>query len=162
GWADLVGEPAIDAGKSYEILFRPDSSVFDGRFANNAWLQELPRQITRLAWDNAALISPAAAEELDLANGDVVDLRLAGRSVRAPVWILPGQARRSVTVHLGYGRTRAGTVGNGAGFDAYRLRTAAAPWFAPGLELIKTGTRHQLVCTQAHHSMEGRELVRSA
>ena len=144
-----------------EIIFRPDPTIWDGRFANNGWLQELPKPLTKLTWDNAALISPATAERLGVTNGDLVDLSYRGRSVRAPIWITPGQAAGSVTVHLGYGRTRAGRVGTGAGFNAYALRTSEALWFDAGLELSKTGQQYSLATTQDHHSMEGRNLVRA-
>ncbi len=145
-----------------EIVFRTDPNVFDGRFANNGWLQELPRPLTKLTWENAATIGPAMAERLGLANEDVVELAYRGAKVEAPVWILPGQPDRSVTVHLGYGRSRAGRVGDGAGFNAYALRTSDAPWFGSGLTVRKTGARHPLATTQSHHSMEGRQLARSA
>ena len=148
--------------KGLEIVFRADPSVYDGRFANNGWLQELPKAQTRLTWDNPCLVSPATAERLGLGNADVVELRYAGRTVRAPVWISPGHADDSVTVFLGYGRERAGRVGTGAGYNAYALRTTAAPWFGAGLEVRKTGERYPLACTQEHHSMEGRQLVRAA
>ncbi|OFV85558.1 MAG: molybdopterin oxidoreductase [Acidobacteria bacterium RIFCSPHIGHO2_02_FULL_67_57] len=145
-----------------EIVFRADPSVYDGRFSNNGWLQELPKAQTRLTWDNPCLVSPATAERLGLGNEDLVELRYAGRTVRAPVWISPGHADDSVTVFLGYGRERAGRVGTGAGYNAYALRTTAAPWFGAGLEVRKTGERYPLACTQEHHSMEGRQLVRAA
>jgi molybdopterin-containing oxidoreductase family iron-sulfur binding subunit len=154
--------PTPDTQHPLELVFRPDPTVFDGRFANNGWLQELPKAITKLTWDNAAMISPTTAQRLGLSNEDVVELRSDGRSLRAPIWILPGHAQDSVTLHLGYGRTRAGQVGNGAGFNAYALRTAAAPWVATGLEIHQTGERYALASTQHHFSMEGRELVRSA
>src|SRR5439155_8977404 len=151
------------SGQGLEIVFRPDPMVWDGRFANNAWLQELPRPLTKLTWDNAALLSPATAARLGLGGDDiykdVVELRHGGRTVRAPVWITPGHADDSVTVHLGYGRTRAGRVGNSAGFNAYAVRTADAPWFAGGLEARKTGTTYPLASTQHHASMEGRAIV---
>ncbi len=153
-------EPA--ATDALEITFRPDPTVFDGRFANNAWLQELPKAMTHLTWDNAAHLAPATAERLGVADEDVVELRLGGRAVRAPVWIVPGHAADAVTVHLGYGRTRAGRVANGAGFDAYVLRTTDAMWIARGVEVVKTGERHTLACTQEHQRMEGRDLVRTA
>jgi molybdopterin-containing oxidoreductase family iron-sulfur binding subunit len=143
-----------------EIVFRPDPTVFDGRFANNGWLQELPKPLTKLTWDNAALISPATAQRLGLSNEDVVELRHEGRSLRAPIWIMPGHAEDSVTVHLGHGRTLAGRVGTGVGFNAYALRTSHAPGFASGLEIRKTGARSPLASTQEQHSMEGRHLVR--
>ncbi len=143
-----------------EIVFRPDPTIWDGRFANNGWLQELPKSLTRLTWDNAVLISPATAERLGLSNEEVVELRYRGRAVRGPVWIMPGHAKDSVTVHLGYGRTHAGRVGTGAGFNPYAIRTSDAPWFGPGLEIQKAGERYPLANTQLHHSMEGRNLVR--
>jgi len=150
-------EPA----KGLEIAFRPDPTIWDGRFANNGWLQELPKPLTKLTWDNAALISPKAAERLGLANGDVAELRYGGRALEAPVWIMPGQAENTVTVHLGYGRWRSGKIGTGVGFNAYALRTSAAPWSDSGLQIHKTGRKHPLACTQDHQSMEGRNLVRA-
>ena len=142
-----------------EIVFRPDPHIFDGCFANNGWLQELPKPLTKLTWDNAALVSPATAERNGWQNEDLVELAYRGRTVRAPIWILPGHANDSVTVHLGYGRTSAGRVGNGAGFDAYRLRTSDAPWFGSGLEIRKTGSKYALATTQHHHLTEGRNIV---
>jgi molybdopterin-containing oxidoreductase family iron-sulfur binding subunit len=161
---DFLSTPssASEGDEGLEILFRPDPNIFDGRFANNGWLQELPKPLTRLAWDNAALLSPVAAERRGLQNEDLVELHYQGRSVRAPVWILPGQAENTVTVHLGYGRRRVGKVGGGVGFDAYALRTSSAPWNDSGLEIRKTGERYPLACTQNHQSMEGRHLVREA
>jgi molybdopterin-containing oxidoreductase family iron-sulfur binding subunit len=108
------------------------------------------------------MISPATAERLGLTNEEVVELRYRERSVRAPIWITPGHADEAITVHLGYGRTHAGQVGNGVGFNAYALRTSTAPWFDTGLEIVKTGDSYPLATTQGHFNMEGRELVRSA
>ncbi len=142
------------------LLIRSSARMHDGRYANNAWLQELPDPLTSLVWDNAAIVSPTTAQRLGLTNGDVVNLKFRGGAVHAPIWTLPGQADDCVTVHLGYGRTRAGSVGNGVGFNAYALRTSDAPWGGAGLEIEKTGERHQLVTTQEHWNMEGRDLVR--
>jgi molybdopterin-containing oxidoreductase family iron-sulfur binding subunit len=153
-------QPPTPNPQSLEIIFRPDPTIWDGRFANNGWLQELPKPLTKLTWDNAALVSPATAERLGLINEEVVELHYLERVVRAPVWIMPGHADNAVTVHLGYGRTHAGRVGTGTGFNAYALRTTDAPWFGSGLEIRKTGERYLLACTQHHHSMEGRNLVR--
>ncbi len=100
-------EPAAEVG-GLNLLIRPDPHIGDGRFSNNAWLQELPKPLTKLVWDNAAFVSAATAGRLQLANEDVVELKYRGRSVHAPVWILPGQADNCVTVHLGYGRTARG------------------------------------------------------
>jgi molybdopterin-containing oxidoreductase family iron-sulfur binding subunit len=153
-----VAAPA--AGK-LEILFRPDPSIWDGRFVNNGWLQELPRPVSKLTWDNAALVSPMLAQREKLENGDVVILKFGGRTLRAPVWVMPGQAENSVTLHLGYGRERTGRVGTGAGFNAYALRTSQALWSGAGLEIKRTGEKYPLVDTQKHHSIEGRDIVRS-
>jgi len=145
-----------------EIVFKPDPSIGDGRFSNNGWLQELSKPLTKLTWDNAALLSPNTAARLGLSSEEVVELRFQGRSVKAPVWITPGHADNSVTIYLGYGRTRAGKVGNGKGFNAYALRTSEAMTFGTGLEIHRTGERYKLACTQVHHSMEGRDIVRGA
>jgi MoCo/4Fe-4S cofactor protein with predicted Tat translocation signal len=157
-----------------EISFQPDPTLFDGRFANNGWLQELPKPLTKITWDNTALMSPNTAQRLGLSHqigttggergrifSDKVELRYQGRSVQAPAWIVPGHADDCVTVHFGYGRSRAGRVGNGAGFNAYALRTSDAPCFGTGLEIRKTGKQFPVACTQFHHAMEGRDLVRA-
>jgi molybdopterin-containing oxidoreductase family iron-sulfur binding subunit len=157
--AKLAEPYRAEAPAGLEINFRLDPTVHDGRFANNGWLQELPKPMTKLTWDNAALLSPRTAEWLGVRNEDVAELRYQGRSVRAAVWILPGHADDAVTLHLGYGRTRAGRVGNYAGCNAYLLRRSDARWFGAGAELRKTGERYRLSSTQHHHSMEGRPLV---
>lgn len=155
--------PAVEEnGRGLEIVFLPDPTIWDGRFANNAWLQELPKPITKLVWDNAALISPGTAERLGLQNEDLIDLHYRGRTARAPVWILPGLSQDSVTVHLGFGRRRGGNVLAGVGFNAYALRTIGAPWFDYGLEIRRSTGRYPLASTQDHHSMEGRDLVKVA
>jgi MoCo/4Fe-4S cofactor protein with predicted Tat translocation signal len=161
--------------ETLEILFRPDPTIFDGRFANNGWLQELPKPLTKIAWDNAVLVSPATAERLGFSHqtgasggehgkiyADIAELRYAGRTMRAPVWIAPGHADGCATVYFGYGRARAGRIGTGVGFNAYAIRTSETPWRGAGLEIRKLGERYPLACTQFHHSMEGRDLVRAA
>ena len=117
------GSGAPTPRDAWQVIFRPDPTIWDGRFANNGWLQELPKPITKLTWDNAALISPAAAESLSLANGDLVRLRHANRQIELPVWVVPGQAPRCITLHFGYGRSRVGSVGSQTGFDVFPLRT---------------------------------------
>jgi len=146
--------------EALEIVFRPDPSLYDGQFANNGWLQELPKPITKLTWDNAVLFSPATAEKLGLAPKDVVALSYNGRSIHAPVWVQPGQADNAATVFLGFGRERAGRVGNGIGVNVYAIRTAAAPWFDRGLTVSKSGDSYPLASTQMHWNMEGRLPVR--
>lgn len=145
------------ASSSLEITFHPDPSIWDGRFANNGWLQELAQPISKLTWDNAALISPALAQRDKLANGDVVELRFRGRALRAPVWILPGQAENSIALRVGNGRARVGRVGTGAGFNAYKLRASDAMWFGSGLEITKTGDHYLLVTTQKNHVVQGND-----
>jgi Fe-S-cluster-containing dehydrogenase component len=163
-------------GGGLEIVFRPDPTIWDGSFSNNGWLQELSKPITKLTWDNAAMLSPATAEERELRNGDVVELRYNGRALKAPVWIMPGHADHAVTVHLGYGRTRAGRIGTSIGFNAFALRTSEKPWCDGGLEIVKTGERYSLAVTQHHYTITrngqkleeesvaafGRDLVRVA
>ncbi|HEX4346796.1 MAG TPA: TAT-variant-translocated molybdopterin oxidoreductase [Vicinamibacterales bacterium] len=172
---DLVRQSASSGAPSgTQIAFRLDPTVFDGRFANNGWLQELPKPITKLTWDNAVLMSPATAASLSAEQSlsfqggehgqtisDVVELTVQGRTIRGAVFVVPGHAERAITVHLGYGRSRTGHVGTGAGFNAYALRTSGALWSSSGVRISKTRDQYALACTQAHHLMEGRGLVRA-
>ncbi|MDA1183820.1 MAG: TAT-variant-translocated molybdopterin oxidoreductase [Acidobacteria bacterium] len=160
--AAAVGASIEGAQSGLEVVFRADPSVYDGRFANNAWLQETPKPLTKLTWDNAALISPATAARLELTNGDIVELSAGDRSIRIPVWVAPGQAADTLTLHLGYGRTRAGRAGNGTGFNVNPLRTTAAPDILTNVALTTTGETYTLASTQDHWSLEGRNLVRVA
>ena len=148
------------ASEAWQVRYIADEAVLDGTFANNAWLQELPRADSKLTWDNAALISPASATELGVVTGDMVDITHGGRALRAPVWVTPAQPDASVTLPLGYGRSRAGSVGNGVGFNAYALRTTENPWQASGATVTKAPGRHEFATTQNHARMEGRELAR--
>jgi MoCo/4Fe-4S cofactor protein with predicted Tat translocation signal len=145
-----------------EVNFVPDSSVYDGRFANNAWLQEAPDPMTKLVWDNAALMSKDTAERLGVGTGDLVKLNFNGANLDLPVFILPGHAKDSITVPLGYGRGRAGRVGTGVGFNAYKARTSGVQDFVVGASVMKTGGKYDLATTQDHWSMEGRPVVREA
>ena len=144
-----------------EIAFRPDPTVWDGRFANNGWLQEIPKPLSKLSWDSAALLSPATAQRLGIENEDLLELTYQGRSVQIAAWIMPGQADQSITVFLGHGRRRAGRVGTGVGVDVSGLRRSQAPWFGSGLEVKKTGERRRLAAMHHHFSMEGRDLIRA-
>jgi MoCo/4Fe-4S cofactor protein with predicted Tat translocation signal len=137
-----------------ELNIRRDPTIYDGQFSNNGWLQECPKPMNKLTWDNAVLIGPKMGERLQIKTCDVVELELNGRKVTGPVWIQPGVPDNSVTVTLGYGRTRAGRVGTAQGFNAYVLRTSAAPWFATGLQIRKTGDRYVLASTQGYQSMD--------
>jgi len=150
-----------------EVNFRRDPSVYDGQFANNGWLQELPKPMSKLTWDNAVLIGPRMADREGIKTMDVVTLELDGRKITGPVWIQAGHPDHSVTVNLGYGRRKAGRAGTGAGFDAYALRTTNALWFATGGKLTKTGGHYQLASTQGYQTMDTgdgatRPLVREA
>ena len=141
-------------GGGIEINFRRDPSIYDGRFSNNGWLQELPKPLTKLTWDNPIMIGPAMAERLKLNFKDVAELEFNGKKVKGAVWIQAGHPDNSITVFLGYGRTRAGRVGTGTGFDVYPLRTSQAPWFADSAKLIATGDTYQLASTQGFQTME--------
>jgi MoCo/4Fe-4S cofactor protein with predicted Tat translocation signal len=142
------------AADNLEISFAHDQSVFDGRFANNAWLQEMPDFMTKLTWDNAALMSPACARELGIAQGELVNLEVGGNTLTLPVYIMPGQAKYSVTVSQGYGRDDAGRVAKGAGFNANLLRTWDTRDFAVGGKAAGTGRHYKLATTQDHHAID--------
>jgi molybdopterin-containing oxidoreductase family iron-sulfur binding subunit len=145
-----------------EIVFRPDPTVYDGRFANNTWLQELPKSLTKLTWDNAALISPQTADRLMLVSGDLIEVKQGSSSVTIPVWLAPGHAPDTLTLHVGYGRTRAGRAGSEIGFNVNPLRTMATQDMGRISPPAKTGDSYQLACTQDHWSLEGRNIVREA
>jgi Fe-S-cluster-containing dehydrogenase component len=136
-------------------VFAPDPSVHDGRYANLGWLQELPRPFTKLTWDNAALIGPNTASAQRINTGDMVRISVAGRQIDAPVWVLRGHAEDTVTLPLGYGRTGAGRVGSGVGFDAYRIRVDDEALVAVRIEPL--GRRHDFAFTQHTLDPSGRE-----
>jgi MoCo/4Fe-4S cofactor protein with predicted Tat translocation signal len=174
--ASLLAAKAPSAD-DLEFLFRPDPCVYDGRFANNGWLQELPKPVTKLTWDNAALVSPKTAEKLGVTHdvawrggehgkvySNVVDIVLSNSKVTAAAWILPGQADGVVVFPLGYGRKRAGYTGTNKGFNAYVVRTSDALWStnAPSSVIKKTGDDYPLACTQYHFSIEGRQILATA
>lgn len=141
----------------FEINFQQDYKVYDGRFANVGWLQELPHPITKMVWDNAVLVSPATAKKLDVEMGDVVTVTYRDQSVNGPIFVLPGQADDTFTIALGYGRTKGADVATGAGFNAYQLRYSDAPWFDGGASLQKTGKTYKIAQTQEHWSMLDRQ-----
>jgi molybdopterin-containing oxidoreductase family iron-sulfur binding subunit len=166
----LTGQPLADLGRpaealpkaGLEIVFLPSPSLHDGRFANDGWLQELPDPLTKLTWDNPALVSPNTADTLGLASEDVVRVDYAGRSLELPVWLLPGMADGVVALTLGYGRLHAGRIGSGVGFDAFKVRSSNAPGFDSGVKLTRLGRTYPLSATQEHGSMEGRPVVRES
>jgi molybdopterin-containing oxidoreductase family iron-sulfur binding subunit len=142
-----------------ELTFQT-SKLYDGRYANNGWLMELPDPITKLSWDNAALISPATAKELELKNGDTIQISRLGKRLEIPVWISPGQANFSLALPLGYGREFAGRIARGAGFDTYKLIDSLGGFIVTGASVSKIGRKHDFANTQDHNSMEGRPIVR--
>lgn len=161
-----IGEHSFVKGRAtsgnLEVIFAASPTLFDGRFANNGWLQEIPHQLTKVTWDNTATISPNTARELSLNNQDLVNIDYQGRTLTMPIWILPGLADNSVLLTLGYGRKSVGRIGNDIGFDTYSLRSSAYPYFDQGLKLTKTGQSYKIATTQDHGSMEGRPIVREA
>ncbi|WP_308364944.1 MULTISPECIES: 4Fe-4S dicluster domain-containing protein [unclassified Microbulbifer] len=159
GWTARLPAPR-PAATGLTLQLRPDPALWDGRYANNGWLQEMPRPLTTLTWDNALLISPKLAAERDLHDGDLVELESGGRKLPVPVLALPGQPVNAVTLYLGYGRTAAGRVGDGVGVSAYQLRSSASPWAMPAT-LAPTGRRQKLALIQIHDRIEGRDLIRA-
>src|SRR5690606_13210248 len=157
--AEARGEPpAADP----ELVFVQDASSYDGRFANNAWLQELPDPLTKLTWDNAAVVSPRTAARFALETGRVVRLRLRGRALTIPVFVLPGQTDDVITLALGYGREGGEAVARGVGANAYLLRASDASYFATGAALEPLDEHRPLATTQAHWTIAGRPIVLSA
>jgi molybdopterin-containing oxidoreductase family iron-sulfur binding subunit len=159
GYAATTAAPAAGA---LEVIFRRDATIYDGRFANNGWLQETPKPMTQICWDSPVLMSVATAKKLKLKSEDEVELELNGRKVKGAIWITPGHPDDAVTISLGGGRELAGRTGSGIGFSAYKLRTSDAMWFAGGLKLTATGGHFGLASPQGHQSMEGRAIVRAA
>jgi molybdopterin-containing oxidoreductase family iron-sulfur binding subunit len=158
-----------------ELAYRNDPSVLDGRFANNGWLQELPKPITKLTWDNAILLSPATAAKVGASASpayqggehgqiisDVFEIKYRDRTVRGAAFAVVGHPDDCITVHLGYGRARGGRVADGTGFNANAIRTTDALWHATGVQLVRTGATLPLACTQYHHLMQGRAPIHAA
>ena len=180
------GAPALQSN-TYEVVFRPDPSIYDGRFANNGWLQELPKPLTKITWDNVALVSPNTAKKLGLspqayeerdhgreAYVDTIKLTLRDRTIvkSVPAWIMPGQPDDVITIHLGYGRKPVGRVWDTipdpdsrlpqGGFNAYDVRFSDQPWSATGASVSKIAERFLIASTQAHFTMDGRDLLRES
>jgi molybdopterin-containing oxidoreductase family iron-sulfur binding subunit len=153
---------ALKPADGFEAGFYPSASVYDGRFANNGWMQEAPDPMTKLVWGNAALLSPATARKLGVKDGDVVNLRNGNANAQFPILIQPGHADDAVSVTTGYGRRRCGRVGKSVGFSAQGVRMSGGFWFAGGFTVTKAGFTETLATTQHHHAMEGRPIVREA
>ena len=141
--------PAPFSKDALEIIFRPDPTVYDGRYSNVGWLQELPKPVTNLSWDNAALVSGATMTKLGLEEDDIIELSVGGKKVKAPVIVAPGHPDNSVTVFLGYGREFAGRVGSGQGYSAYQIRPSYAPFYATG-SIKKVEGKWGVAITKSH------------
>ena len=164
----VTNSATAPSANAFELVFRSDPTIYDGRFANNGWLQELPKPLTKMTWDNAALVSPNTAAQLGLTKtigkkgGDIyvdtIKITHQGRTLTAavPTWITPGQPDGVITIHLGYGRTHAGKTGNGRGFNAYQIRTADSPWSASGVQVEKGAEQALVAVTQLHFMLEDR------
>ncbi len=166
-------EPTAGSPSGIEVCFRIDPTIYDGRFANNGWLQELPKPVSKLCWDNAAIMSPKTATALGLSaepartagergrmKVQFVKLIYKGREVTAAAWPQPGYVDDSVTLYLGHGRELAGRVGNNTGFNTYKIRPSETPWTGSGIKIENLNDITILACTQAHHSMDDRKPVR--
>mgnify|MGYP000952848130 CR=1 FL=1 len=157
-----VQEALKTPADGWEVVFFPSAATWDGRFANNAWMQEAPDPMTKLVWDNAALLSPASARELGVKDGDYLTISVNGREIKAPAMVQPGHADKSVSLSLGYGRAACGRVGQGVGHGVEPLRTVNGFTIAAGANVKRDGGKYKLVTTQEHHSMEGRAIVLEA
>jgi molybdopterin-containing oxidoreductase family iron-sulfur binding subunit len=160
--AAAVSSPAASGGSGYEVSFHSDPYILDGRYGNNAWLQELPRPVTRLTWDNAVVMSEKTARDLGVQDEDRIEVAVNGQSIWGSVWRVPGQPDGSLALSLGYGQTRIGRAANGAGFDVNPLRTVSNPVYAQGAAVKKLGEKFRLAAVQHHFLMEGREPVKVA
>jgi MoCo/4Fe-4S cofactor protein with predicted Tat translocation signal len=157
GWGDAARELAVarePAGPSMELVFSRGAHVHDGRFANLGWLVELPDPITKLTWDNAALINPQDAQELGVTgSGDLLTITANGKTLTLPAFVVPGQPKGSAAVALGWGRTRAGRIGTGIGVDANALRSNDSPWRCRA-KVERAPGRAALATTQDHHVVD--------
>ena len=141
-------------GEGMEIIFAPDPTIWDGRYSNNGWLQELPKTLTKVTWDNVVQMNPAMMERLHLEQEDLVQLEYKGRKVIGPVWPSFGHPDNAVTITLGYGRTRMGQLAVDRGFNANAIRTTEAPWFDTGLKITPAGGKYSIATTENHHILE--------
>ncbi len=153
-----VQQPVIS---NLEVIYRPDPTIGDGSWANNGWLQELPKPQTKMTWDNTVAISPSDAQKMKVTIGDMLKVTVNGNSTVGPAWILPGHVENSVTVYFGYGREASGKVGTGIGYNAYSIQNAATPWYAAG-SIGKTGEHFRLANVQETQTMAGRSPVHAA
>ena len=158
--------PAVGSD-NIEINLVVDNKVYDGRYADNAWLQELPDPLTKVTWGNTVMISPATADKLGvegvhqfgLGSEQIVTLTVDGRSIDVPVYVLPGHADGAISVAVGYGRLGAEQIARGVGGNAYELSSTKHRWFGADVKLADTGKKDRLGITQEHWAMEGRPIA---
>jgi molybdopterin-containing oxidoreductase family iron-sulfur binding subunit len=171
----LTVPPLPESGDEIEIeiIFRPDPTIYDGRFINNGWLQETPKPLTRVTWDNVAMISPAMTARMGLNQlkddndhqsdaRNVLEIEFQGKTVKAPYWPQPGHPDNAITLFLGYGQQKAGRVGNGTGYNAYGIRPSAAQYFGKGAKVDVLKEHWSVAVTQGHFDMAGRDPVKVA
>ncbi|MFG1410703.1 TAT-variant-translocated molybdopterin oxidoreductase [Xanthobacter sp. VTT E-85241] len=151
--------PPEGSAEALCVAFRADPTIWDGRFANNAWLQETPKPFSKMTWGNVIAVSPQIAARQGLSNGDEVTLSLGGRSITGAAWVMPGQQADTIALTFGYGQSRG--ISEGLGYNAFALRTRAQPWRGTGAALAKTGARRTLSTTQAHQAMDSFDFVRT-
>ncbi|HEV2988658.1 MAG TPA: TAT-variant-translocated molybdopterin oxidoreductase, partial [Candidatus Angelobacter sp.] len=167
----LTLPPWAESGDDIEIIFRPDPTIYDGRFINNGWLQETPKPLTRVTWDNVAMISPAMTARMQLNqlkddndhqsdSQNVLEIEFQGKTVKAPYWPQPGHPDNAITLFLGYGQQKTGRVGKGTGYNAYTLRPIAAQYFGRGAKVDARKEYWSVAVTQGHFDMAGREPVK--
>jgi len=163
-----VPTPSSKKYEGLEIIFREDPHVFDGRYSNNGWLQELPKPLTKTVWENLAFVSVATAKKLNLNTEDVIELQYGGVPTNAGVFVQPGHPEDAITVHFGYGRTHGGTVATttdtqGGGFNAFAMRQSSAMWFdsLPEPRKVSSGG-HMVSTTQVHNQIDdSRDVIRT-
>ena len=156
--AVLSKDQTLESDK-FEIIFTPSSSVYDGRYANNGWLQEIPKPITSLTWDNVAFISMKVAKKLNIRNGQMIQVSLGNASIKVPAWIVPGQNKKTITLELGYGREFSGRIGNGVGFNVYPLRTSTNMGCAMNASMKVLNETYPIANTQDHYGFEEDKLA---
>ena len=143
------------AADDLELRLLPDPRIYDGRFADVGWLQELPDPVTKITWDNAALLSPAFCRERGLREGDVISITVGKRTIEAAVFPVPGMNDHTIGMTLGWGHAEdVGPIAGGAGFDAYPIRTSATPWIMAGVDVKDTGRDYAFAQTQDHGAVD--------
>lgn len=164
--AGLVSGQKADATKptanALQVVFQASASLYDGRYANNGWLMEVPDPVTHISWDNAALISPATAKALNVSNEDMVTLTAGGKTLDIVVSVLPGMSENVIALELGYGRTQTGRIADGNGFDVYGFMSGNGSYTLSGVTLSRKNESYPLANTQDHNAMEGRPIIREA